>query len=140
MEESIKRSIQDSFNRQGLMKHLGVEISTLEDGYVELTCMAERTHTQQNGFLHAGVLTTMMDVACGYAAKTKMKLEEEVLSVEFKSTFLRPAKAQKVVAGGKVIRAGKKLVFCEGLVWDHETRKEFCRMTATMIRHVEKPS
>ena len=72
--------------------------------------------TQQHGFIHAGALTTVVDSACGYAAMTVAPAGHDVLTVEFKVNFLRPASADRFVAVGKVKKAGRTLTVCEGEV------------------------
>jgi len=129
----IKQRVLNSYNQQAFMKLLGAEIVKLESGLVVIECPYKSVLTQQHGFLHAGVVTTLMDVACGYAALSTMPEGKEVLSVEFKTTLMRPAKADIFRAVGKVVKPGKRLTFCEGVIMDKETDKEFARMTATMI-------
>lgn len=115
------------------MQTIGAKLIAIEKGVVKIECAYHPRLTQQHGYLHAGVLTTMVDVACGYAALTMMPIGTEVLTVEFKSTFMRAAKADKVIATGRVIKAGSRLTFCEGTVTDETGEIEFARMTATMI-------
>jgi len=68
-----------------------------------------------------------------YAALTTMDNDKDVLSVEFKTNFLKPAKTDKIIATGKVVNSGKRIKFCEGVVTDESGKTEFARMTATMI-------
>lgn len=129
MEEKIK----NSFDKQKFMRYIGARIVSIKHGELEIECEFHENLTQQHGYIHAGVLTTLIDVACGYAALTTMPEDMEVLSVEFKNTFIRPAKAEKIIAVGKVIKSGKRLTFCEGTVYDGKKEAEFAKMTATMI-------
>lgn len=64
--------------------------------------------TQQHGLFHGGVVAGLVDVACGYAALSSMAADREVLTVEFKIHFLKPAKAEQIIAVGKVIQAGRR--------------------------------
>ena len=87
--------------------------------------------TQQHGFLHAGALATAADSACGYAALTLMPPGAAVLSVEFKINMLAPAAGDRIVARGRVIRAGKTVTVCWGEVTAYEGESE--RLVATMV-------
>ena len=68
---------------------------------------------QQQGFMHGGVLTAGLDSACGFAALTLSAPSVEVLSIEFKTSFFRPVTKDGVQVIGRVIKAGKKVSFCE---------------------------
>ena len=104
----------DSFARQAVMQTLGARILSLEPGRVELMLPFDDALTQQHGFLHAGVVTTVLDSACGYAAFTLMEAEAEVLTVEFKSNFTAPAKGAEFRFVGEVVQSGRTLSVCRG--------------------------
>ncbi len=128
MEERVK----SSFEQQQFMTTLGAKLAFVTEGQVVITCQKRPELTQQNGFVHAGVLTSLMDVACGYAALTVMPADADVLSVEFKTNLLRPAVASELKAIGTVIKAGKTLVFCEAkLIGNDDTL--IATMQATMF-------
>ena len=120
------------------MKTLGAEIESVEPGQVTLTCPFADGLTQQHGLLHGGVVASLADVACGYAALSMMPSEREVLTVEFKIHFLKPAKTQQLVAVGQVLQAGRTLTVCEGTVFDETRTRAIARMTTTMMS-VESP-
>ncbi len=103
--EDIKRS----FAVQSIMGLLGAELNLVEPGIVEITIAYRKELTQQHGYLHAGVVTTIADSAAGYAAYSLMPAGSEVLSVEFKVNLLRPAKGVTFVARAEVIKPGKTL-------------------------------
>lgn len=125
--------IKHSFERQGLMKTLGAELLSAEKGEVKIACNFSGGLTQQHGFFHAGVMASIMDSCCGYAALTMMPEDKEVLAVEFKVNFLRPAITDRLVVTGKVLQSGRKLTVCEGYVYDDTETKLIAKMTATMI-------
>lgn len=125
--------IKQSFEKQGLMQTLGARLTEVEKGQVKITCEFSEALTQQNGFFHAGVATSIVDSACGYAALTMMPENVEVLTIEFKVNFLKPAQTPKLIAIGKVLQSGKTLTVCEGYVYDSTEDKLIARMTATMI-------
>jgi len=98
-----------SFARQPIMNLIGAQLSLVEPGVAEITLPYRADLTQQHGYLHAGVITTIADSACGYAAYSLMPAGSEVLSVEFKVNMLRPAKGETFVARADVIKAGRTL-------------------------------
>lgn len=125
--------IKQSFAKQGLMKTLNAQLAEVEKGRVKITCEFSEALTQQHGFFHAGVATSIVDSACGFAALTLMPENSEVLSVEFKINFMKPAKTDKLIAIGKILQSGKTLTICEGYVYDSTEEKLLAKMTATMI-------
>lgn len=127
------QKIQDSFNKQSFMKTLGAKIESIEEGKVIISCEKNEGLTQQHGFFHAGVLTSIVDSACGYAALSVMPKDAEVLSVEFKVNLLRPAVSDKIIATGTVLKNGRTLVVSEGVVTDKSEQTIFAKMIATMI-------
>lgn len=128
-----KSRVQQSFDKQGLMKTLNAQLLSVEKGQVKIACEFSNGLTQQHGFFHAGVATSIVDSACGYAALTMMPDDKEVLSVEFKINFISPAKTDMLIAIGKVLQSGKTLTVCEGFVYDSKEEKLIAKMTATMI-------
>jgi acyl-coenzyme A thioesterase PaaI-like protein len=78
------KRIKESFDKQGLMKTLNTQLEEVEKGKVKITCEFSEGLTQQHGFFHAGVTTSIADSTCGYAALTMMPENTEVLSVDFK--------------------------------------------------------
>ncbi|MCD9854497.1 PaaI family thioesterase [Epilithonimonas sp. JDS] len=125
--------IKESFDKQGLMKTLNAKLVSVEKGEVKISSEFSEALTQQHGFFHAGVATSIVDSACGYAALTMMPDDMEVLSVEFKINFIKPAKTDKLIAIGKVLKSGRTLTICEGYVYDSSEEKLISKMTATMI-------
>ena len=129
MIETAKKS----FDKQGFMKTLGAKLISIEKGIVQIECKLNGMLTQQHGLFHAGVITSIADVACGYAALSIMPKNSDVLTVEFKTNFIRAAQTNKIVAKGIVIKTGKTLTFCEGIVTDTTGETIFATMQATMI-------
>ena len=109
LNPAFAAEIQQSFSRQSIMQLIGAELGRIEPGIVEITLPYRTELTQQNGYLHAGVVTTIADSACGYAAYSLMPAGSEVLSVEFKVNLLRPAKGDKFLARAEVLKPGKTL-------------------------------
>ncbi|MCB9884319.1 MAG: PaaI family thioesterase [Planctomycetes bacterium] len=104
--------VRDSFARQRAMATLGITMGRVVPGEVDLEVPYREDLTQQHGFLHAGVIATMADSACGYAAFSLMAADVGVLSVEFKINLLAPARGQRFVARARVLRAGRTLSVC----------------------------
>jgi uncharacterized protein (TIGR00369 family) len=125
--------IRQSFDRQGLLRTLGASLESVESGTVTVACPFDERLTQQHGLLHGGVVASLVDVACGYAALTMMPEDREVLTVEFKIHFLKPAKTDRLIAVGQVVQAGRTLTVCEGSVFDATRTRVLAKMTATMM-------
>ena len=115
------------------MRTIGAALESVEPGTVTITCGFEERLTQQHGLLHGGLLATLVDVACGYAALSLMPADREVLTVEFKINFLKPAQTERVIAVGQVVQAGRTLTVCEGSVFDATRTRVLARMTTTMM-------
>lgn len=113
---SIQQRITASFGAQGLMSNLGAKLTLVADGVVHIALPYSRHLSQQQGFVHAGAITSILDSACGYAALTKAPPGHDVVTVEFKVNFLRPALGEHFLAVGKVQNAGKTLTICTGEV------------------------
>lgn len=129
----VIQKIKNNFKKQYFMHLLGAEIIHIEEGLVKITCNKKQELTQQHGFFHAGVLSSLLDMACGYAALSVMPKEADVLSVEFKTNLLRPVNAERIIATGKVVKSGKTFVFCEAKITDEAEEKEFTTMQGTMF-------
>ena len=106
--------VRASFARQRAMHTLGVEITRLAAGKIELAMPYEAAFTQQHGFVHAGIMATVLDSACGYAAFSLMPAEAAVLTVEFKTNLLAPAKGERFLFRAQVVKPGRTLTVCEG--------------------------
>jgi len=133
---SFAEEIKQSFANQTIMALIGAELSRVEAGIVEITLRYRPDLAQQHGYLHAGIVTTIADSACGYAAYSLMPPETEVLSVEFKVNLLRPAKGEVFLAVAEVVKAGKTLTVVRADVFgmDHDGRRELvATMLGTMI-------
>ena len=135
LDPDFENRVCDSFTRQKLLNTLNGEITLLKPGEAHITAPYDERFTQQDGFLHAGTITTLIDTACGYAAYSLMPASSRVLSVEFKVNLLSPAKGDSFRAEGRVIKPGKTLTVCEGKLFalNDEQEKLVAVMQATMI-------
>lgn len=112
----IQKRIADTFNAQGLMATIGARLVLVADGEVHIELPFSTGLSQQHGYLHAGVTTSIVDSACGYAALTKAPPDFEVVTAEFKINLMRPALGERFLAIGRVENAGKLLTVCSGEV------------------------
>lgn len=140
-EQEFIGRVRRSFARQGLMQLIGAQIVRLEPGVVDLQIGFRADLTQQHGFLHAGVVTALVDTACGYAALSTMPPDTGVLSVEYKVNLLAPARGSHFVACGRVLRAGRTIVVCTGDVVGVQEGVEtpVATMLATMMVIRDRP-
>lgn len=104
---------RESFARQGAMAHLGAALGRVEPGVVEISLDYRPELSQQHGFFHAGIVATVADSAGGYAAYTLFPAEAGVLTVEFKVNLMAPADGDRIVATGRVLRAGRTLTVAQ---------------------------
>jgi uncharacterized protein (TIGR00369 family) len=133
---SFAEEIRESFAKQTIMGLIGAELTRVEPGIIEITLPYRADLTQQHGYLHAGIVTTIADSACGYAAYTLMPPNSEVLSVEFKVNLLRPAKGELFLASSEVVRSGKTLTVVRADVFAFDKtgpRELIATMLGTMI-------
>ncbi len=118
------------------MRVLGAELALVQAGRVEVVLRSRPDLTQQAGLLHAGVIAAVADSACGYAALTLMPAGSDVVSVEFKLSLLAPARGDRFVARGEVIRAGRTLTVCRADVFG-ENETLVATMLGTMMRRAD---
>ena len=104
----------DTFERQTAMRTLGISMARLAPGEVELAMAYSPDFTQQNGFVHAGIITAGLDSACGIAAFTLMPVGSDILTVEFKTNLLAPARGERFSFRAIVVKPGRTLTVCEG--------------------------
>jgi uncharacterized protein (TIGR00369 family) len=131
-----ENTVRASFAQQRIMNLIGAELERVAPGAVDVILPFREDLTQQRGYVHAGIITTIADSACGYAAYTLMPAGSEVLSVEFKLNLLRPAAGERFVAEGRVVKAGQTLTVarCDVFAWTGEEAKLVATMLATMIK------
>ena len=109
----FEECVRDSFSRQGIMELIGARLTRVEPGLVEIELPYRADLTQQHGFFHAGITSTIADSAGGYAAFSLMPAEASVLTTEFKINLLAPAEGELLRAVGRVVRPGRLLTVCE---------------------------
>jgi uncharacterized protein (TIGR00369 family) len=110
-ELQIQARIRDSFERQGLMRHLAAHLGHVAPGRVHIVLPNRPEIDQQHGYIHAGA--TIADSAGGYAALTLFPENTAVLTVEYKINFLAPAVGDHIEAVGTVLKSGRTLTVCQ---------------------------
>lgn len=125
--------VRSSFDRQAAMKTIGASLGVIEPGRVTIELAHSPALTQQHGFLHAGMIATALDSACGYAAFTLMPHDAAVLTIEYKINLLAPGKGQRFRMEGVVVKPGRTITVVDGRAWaiDDGTEKLIATMTAT---------
>jgi uncharacterized protein (TIGR00369 family) len=98
-----------SFDRQGAMAFLGASLVTVRPGFVEIDLAYRPQLSQQHGFFHAGIVSTVADSAGGYAAFTLFPADAGVLTVEYKVNLMAPADGERILAAGTVVRSGRTI-------------------------------
>ncbi len=131
---AIEKRIRDSFARQAFMATVGARMAIVRAGHVEIELPYAAGNTQQHGFIHGGLVASIADSACGYAALTTMPEDAAVLTAEFKINLMAPATGEVLRAVGRVVRAGRRLVICSGDVFavDKGREKHVALIVATM--------
>jgi uncharacterized protein (TIGR00369 family) len=104
-DPDFEARVRRSFALQRVMETIGARLARVAPGEVDVELPFRDDLTQQNGFLHAGIVSTVLDSACGYAAFTLMPADAGVLSIEFKVNLLAPARGERVIARGRVVRS-----------------------------------
>lgn len=124
-DHNYRQKVQDSFDRQKFMDLLGAELVELRPGYCEIEVPFQESLTQQHGFFHAGVVSTVADNVAGYAGFSLMEPASSVLTVEFKLNLLAPGKGELLIGRGQVLKSGRTLTICRSDIYvvqnGHET-------------------
>jgi uncharacterized protein (TIGR00369 family) len=111
-DPQFESRVRASFDKQTVMATLGAQLARVAPGEVDVELPYRAALAQQHGFMHAGVLATVLDSACGYAAFSLMPADAAVLSIEFKINLLAPAIGDRFIARARVIRAGRTITVC----------------------------
>jgi uncharacterized protein (TIGR00369 family) len=136
LNPNYQEHIKIGFARQNVMKTIGAQLITIAPGQIEIELPFREDLTQQHGYLHAGIVTIIVDSACGFAAYSLMPENSGVLTVEYKVNFVSPARGEKFIATGRVIKPGRTLTVCTGEVVAliGEDRRTIAIMQTTMMR------
>ncbi len=130
-DPNFEARVRASFARQKVMKTIGARLARVSPGEVEIELPFRDDLTQQHGFLHAGIVTTIVDSACGYAALSLMAANSAVLTIEYKVNFVSPATGKRIIARGRVTKPGRTVTVCAGDVFALDGGRE--KLVATML-------
>jgi uncharacterized protein (TIGR00369 family) len=127
--------VRASFAKQGLMKTLGASLGEISPGLVEIAIRPDPAISQQHGFVHGGAVSAIADSAAGYAALSLMPADTGVLTTEFKINLVAPAAGERIVARGRVVRAGRTLTLAQTEVFAESDGQEklIALLTATLM-------
>jgi uncharacterized protein (TIGR00369 family) len=132
IDPDYARRCRDSFARQPAMSTLGIALTEVAPGRALLRMRVRPELTQQHGFLHAGIVSTGLDTACGYAAFSLMPAEAGVLTIEFKVNLLAPARGPELVFEGEVTKAGRTISVADARAFESGDGKAERKLVATM--------
>lgn len=134
-DPAFAERVRASFARQTLMTTIGARLTRVTPGEIEIELPFRADLGQQHGFIHGGIVTAIVDTACGYAALSLMEPDAAVLTVEFKLNFVAPARGERLVARGRVSKPGRILTVCLGEVvaLTGGEEKPVATMLATMM-------
>ena len=124
MDPEARTRVEKSFAAQSMMTTLGAKLSRVADQDVEITAPLLPGSLQQQGFGHAGLTFSIGDSAAGYAALTMLPMESEVVTAELKINLLAPARGDLLVARGRVIKPGRRLVVVAADVYARDKGNE----------------
>ena len=130
-DPDFEAKVRESFGKQTAMQTLGAVMNRVVPGEVEIEMPDRADLTQQHGFIHGGIITAIVDSACGYAAFSLSAPETAVLTVEYKVNFVAPAKGDRLLARGEVVRPGATIIVCKGDVMAYEGAEE--KLVASML-------
>ena len=114
--ERYAERVRASFARQGAMALIGAQLTAVGPGYAAIELVPRPELSQQHGYVHAGILAALADSAGGYAGYTLFPEESSVLTVEYKLNLLAPARGDRIVAEGFVVKPGRTLTITRGEV------------------------
>ena len=132
----FEERLRTSFARQQVMATIGAELTLVSPGTVEIEMPFADRLTQQHGFLHAGIISTALDSACGYAAFSLMPEDAGVLTIEFKVNLLAPGKGSRFLFRGSVTKPGRTIIVADGQAYafaDDGEARLIATMTATLM-------
>ncbi len=114
----FRELVHKKLEGQEFMRLLGIELIEIEEGRTRAILEVQKHHKQQNGFLHGGVISTLVDVVMGFAAFSLVPHDHHVVTGDLRISYLSPSMSRNVYAKGWVLKPGKKLHFCEAEVWE----------------------
>lgn len=137
----FEERVRESFARLALMDTIGARLTRIAPGEVDIDMPVRDDLTQQHGFVAAAIVTAIVDTACGYAAMSLMPVGADVVTVEYKVNFVSPARGERLVARGRVVKPGRALTVCTGEVYalSGPEEKPVAAMLGTMMALPDRP-
>ena len=134
-DPDFEARVRDSFARLALMRTIGARLVKVAPGEVDIDMPVRDDLRQQHGYVAAAIVTAIVDTACGYAAMSLMPAGANVLTVEYKVNFISPARGERLLAHGRVVKAGRALTVCAGEVYalNDGEQKPVAAMLGTMV-------
>ena len=123
-DPDFEARVRASFERQAFMHYIGAELAVIAPGRAEIRLPWRPELGQQHAYFHGGVIGTIADNACGYAAFSLAAESDSVLTVEYKLNLVAPGKGEALVARGEVVKPGRTLSVCEARVYAIEKGRE----------------
>ena len=114
---NYKQKVKESFDRQQFMHFINAELVDVQPGYCEIHVPYNKNLTQQHGFFHAGIVSTLADNAAGYAAFSLMAEDASILTVEFKLNLMSPGDGELLIGRSNVLKYGRTLTICRSEVF-----------------------
>ena len=130
-DPDFEAKVRSRFSRQTALHTLGTVLGLVEPGEVEIEMPYQADLTQECGVVHSGIVTSILDSACGYAAFTLSSVGTTISTVEYKVNFVGPAKGDRFLARGEVVRSGATVTVCKGNVLAYDGGEE--KLVATML-------
>jgi len=140
-DPNFEERVRASFACQTAMRTIGARLTSVSPGEVEIELPFRGDLSQQHGFIHGGIVTAIVDSACGYAALSLLPADVAVLTVEYKVNFISPARGERLIARGRVAKPGRLLTVCAGDVFAllDGREKAVATMLATIMAVRERP-
>ncbi len=134
MKDANRTLVERIFQDAQFVRSLGIELTSCGKGWCETKVNVSPSLRQQHGFVHAGALMTLADHTCGGAAASTVPEDREVITVENKVSFLRPALGPDLICRAEVLRAGRNLIFVEAevMVEGEEGRVMVAKASSTL--------
>ena len=139
--KDYKKKVEESFARQNFMKLINAKLIKIQPGYCEIQIPYNKDLTQQHGFFHAGIISTIADNSAGYAAFSVMDENSSILTVEFKLNLMSPGDGEMLIGKSKVLKNGKTLTICRSEVYVIKDGKEkICAASQTTLIELKNKS
>lgn len=140
-DPGFEERVRESFSRLALMTTIGARLVKVTPGEVDIDMPVRDDLTQQHGYVAAAIVTAIVDTACGYAAMSLMPVGAGVVTVEYKVNFISPARGERLLARGRVVKPGRTLTVCAGEVYElsDAASKAVATMLGTMVALQDAP-